>query len=566
MLSYILKSFTNLFYGNNDDFDVNLQDFLVYSKTDNNGVALATTNNIFLDLFINMTRDYSYDELSKNMHLCMKKDPYKTIAIIFNCRDRKNGKKEKKISNYAIKWLKNNNWIKTYEGNIYNYINKYGCWKDILTKKYIDIDGIEIKLIAEELIKDKKKLNNGEKVSICAKWAPSENRKYDKRNFITEKIARIIYEKLENNNELTDDISIKYNNKLKEFYRKEYITPLRNKINIIEKKMCNNDWDKIEYEKVPGVASKKFKNAFMKHDKERYDEYLKNVMSGNSKINVTGILPHELVNYYLLNPTLEIDNTIESQWKTILQDMKSTELFNNLISVVDVSGSMFSAKNGSIPAQVAIALGLLISNCTTGSFKNKVITFHHIPTFHEINGETLKEQVESIRNADWGYNTNFESIADLIINYGIDNNLNDSDMPKKLVILSDMQFDEAVKNYNEYNEYNEYSEDNDINNNKLELLYNTFSNNFINNNYVVPKLIYWNLNSDNTKSFPVDSKVENTAIISGFSEQLLKIFMEYDDFNPEIVLNNILQKYINEVYIDSNELVLLSDYNNFPII
>jgi len=557
MLSYILKSFTNLFYGNENNYYLNENDYLIYSKTDNNGIALKTTNNIFLDLFVNIGRDYSYEELSNNMNECMKINPYKTIAIIFNCRDRKNGKKEKKISNDAMKWLKKNYWTKTYEGNIYNYINKYGCWNDILTKKYVDLYDFEIKLIAEQLIKDKKNLELNEPISLCAKWAPSENKKYDKKNNISEKIALKIYTILDNSNELSDEINKKYKfqNKYKEFYRKMYLTPLRNKINIIEKLMCNNEWNKIEYKNVPAIASKKFKNAFMKHDQERYNEYLNNVMSGNTKINVTGILPHELVNYYLTNENAEIDNTIESQWKTILQEMKSSKLFNNLISVVDVSGSMFNAKNGSIPAQVAIALGLLISNCTIGSFKNKVITFHETPEFHEIKGETLKEQVECIRKANWGYNTNFESIADLIINYGKQNILSDSDMPQKLVILSDMQFDEAIKNYN----YNEEIEK-DKNDTKLELLYDTFSQNFINNNYKVPKLIYWNLNSDNTQSFPVDSKIENTAIISGFSEQLLKIFMEYDDFNPEIVLDKILEKYINEVYVDNQELISLSDY------
>ena len=557
MLSYILKSFTNLFYGNDNNYYLNENDYLIYSKTDNNGIALKTTNNIFLDLFVNIGRDYSYEELSNNMNECMKINPYKTIAIIFNCRDRKNGKKEKKISNDAMKWLKKNYWTKTYEGNIYNYINKYGCWNDILTKKYVDLYDFEIQLIAEQLIKDKKNLELSEPISLCAKWAPSENKKYDKRNNISEKIGLKIYTILDNSNELSDEINKKYKfqNKYKEFYRKMYLTPLRNKINIIEKLMCNNEWNKIKYEKVPAIASKKFKNAFLKHDQERYNEYLNNVMSGNTKINVTGILPHELVNYYLTNENAEIDNTIESQWKTILQEIKSSKLFNNLISVVDVSGSMFNAKNGSIPAQVAIALGLLISNCTIGSFKNKVITFHETPEFHEIKGETLKEQVECIKKANWGYNTNFESIADLIINYGKQNILSDSDMPQKLVILSDMQFDEAIKNY----DYNEEIQK-DKNNTKLELLYDTFSQNFINNNYKVPKLIYWNLNSDNTQSFPVDSKIENTAIISGFSEQLLKIFMEYDDFNPEIVLDKILEKYIKEVYVDNQELISLSDY------
>ena len=240
MFSYILKSFTNLLYGNDNNYYINENDYLIYSKTDNNGIALKTTNNIFLDLFVNIGRDYSYEELSNNMNECMKINPYKTIAIIFNCRDRKNGKKEKKISNDAMKWIKKNYWTKTYEGNIYNYINKYGCWNDILTKKYVDLYDFEIQLIAEQLIKDKKNLELNEPISLCAKWAPSENKKYDKRNNISEKIALKIYSILDNNNELSDEINKKYKfqNKYKEFYRKMYLTPLRNKINIIEKLMC----------------------------------------------------------------------------------------------------------------------------------------------------------------------------------------------------------------------------------------------------------------------------------------------------------------------------------------
>jgi len=362
---------------------------------------------------------------------------------------------------------------------------------------------------------------------------------------------------LNNNHELTFDISNKYTDKFCEFYRKEYLSPLRNKINITEKLMCSNNWNNINYENVPAIASKKYKNCFIKHDSERYTSYLNNVMQGKQKINVTGILPHELVNYYLINSNIETNDTIESQWKTILNNMQKTELFHNLISVVDVSGSMFNAKNGSIPAQVAIALGLLISNCNTGLYKNKIITFDSTPSFHNIEGNTLKEQVECIKNAKWGYNTNFELVADLIISYGKINNLNNNELPQKLIVLSDMQFDESIDNdylstISNQSNYN--------NNNKLELLYNIFCNKFITNNYNPPKLIYWNLNSDNTNSFPVSSKIENTAIISGFSEQLLKIFMEYDDFNPDIVLDKILDKYINDVIVDNDELVLFSNY------
>ena len=149
---------------------------------------------------------------------------------------------------------------------------------------------------------------------------------------------------------------------------------------------------------------------------------------------------------------------------------------------------MFSASNGSIPAQVAIAIGLLICNCSTGLFKNTVITFHSTPSFHKVTGTTLKEQVDSIRSAHWGYNTNFEKIADLIIDYSKNNSLSYTEMPNKLVVLSDMQFDEAVRD--------DYENDK----NKLELLYSTFSKKFEKYNYEVPKIIYWNLNADNVKS------------------------------------------------------------------
>lgn len=539
MFSYLLS----YFFGNKNTVEyktiTSYDDYFIYSKTNNNAIALETTNDIFLDLFTNIVRDYDYNELDNLLYKCMHKDKYKTIAIIFNSRDRIDGKKEKKISNDAYLWMKFNKYEKTYECNIKNYINKYGSWKDVLyfmskiykNRVYSD-DTFESKLFAEKLIEDKINYDNNEPVSLCAKWCPSEKSKYQKKYNIYNKI---LYDTLD----LTDKADIINKN---EYFRKKYLTPLRNKIDIVETKMCKTDWENINYENVPSIASKKYRNAFMKNDEERYLQYLSNVSKGIQKINVTGILPHELVNYYLEDESRELDLTIENQWKTILDDMKNGELFNDLIAVVDVSGSMFGASNGSIPAQVAIALGLLISNCCTGSFKNTVITFHSTPTFHKVTGTTLKEQVESIRNADWGYNTNFEKIADLIIDCGKNNKLENKEMPKKLVVLSDMQFDEAIR------------EDYDSDKTELELLYNTFSNKFTKNNYDVPKMIYWNLNADNSKSFPVNSKVKNTAIISGFSEQLLKIFMTYDEFSPEIILDSILEKYIKEVYVHPDEI------------
>ena len=105
MFSFLLS----YFFGNKNSIDYKtisgFDDYFIYSKTDNNAVALETTNNIFLDLFTNIIRDYDYKELDKLLYKCMKKDPYKTIAIIFNSRDRIDGKKEKKIIMMPFCWL-----------------------------------------------------------------------------------------------------------------------------------------------------------------------------------------------------------------------------------------------------------------------------------------------------------------------------------------------------------------------------------------------------------------------------------------------------------------------------
>jgi hypothetical protein len=43
-------------------------------------------------------------------------------------------------------------------------------------------------------------------------------------------------------------------------------------------------------------------------------------------------------------------------------------------------------------------------------------------------------------------------------------------------------------------------------------------------------------------------------MISGFSEQLLKIFMTYEEFKPELIVEEILAPYLKDIFIDDSEL------------
>jgi hypothetical protein len=557
-----------------------------FTKTENGAIALDTSGNEIVDYFMLYTRTLTKEQNHQFLEKCWAVNPKKTVAIIFNGRDRLKGKKEKTVSNQAMLWLRDNKPY-TYMNNISTYVNKYGRWKDLLYICYENEgDGMidknyELTMFADKLRDDLSDLKISEmvasepanaanaddetvaeepvsepvsepacpkkvkSVSLCAKWAPSENDRNDSRKHFAKKIATILYGR--------DDA------KKMEKYRKEYLAPLRNKINIVEKLMCNNEWDKINYEGVPGVASRRLHKAFSNHDSDRYCDYLAKVRSGDAKINITGILPHELANYYVnLRSTqdeYEENETIELQWRAVVNDVKSSGILGNSLAIIDLSGSMFSASNGSVPAQVAISLGIITSMCCKGLFKNKFITFSDTPELVSLIPDDLyKEYTEkdiepslytcfkSLVDVEFGYNTNFVKSCEMIIKYGKEHNIADTDMPKKLFIFTDMQFDEATVDVVGKEQ------------NGIEVLYKTIVKLFKAADYTAPKFIFWNLNSSHKQSFPVNCKTEGTAMISGFSEQLLKIFMTYDEFKPDLIVEEILAPYLPEIFIDDSEL------------
>lgn len=551
----------------NQDYDDIIYDSNPITKTANGGNAFKSTGNAIVDYFMLFVRDLSIKDSYKHLEKCWKEDPEKTVAIIFNGRDRLNGKKEKKVANEAMLWLRKNKF-ETYMSNINIYIEKYGRWKDLLFISYYlkNVEHkVEMNIIAQKLIDDKINLDNNKAVSLCAKWAPSENDRNDKQRQFAKKIASIIYGSRD-----TYKMSK---------YRKEYLVPLRKQIDIVESKMCNNKWELIKYENIPGVASNKLKKAFIKHDEERYKKYLADVASNVKKINVTGILPHELAGVYIKNLEKfhkgEQCQTTEMQWRAIVENVRKSGNFDNAISIVDVSGSMFNAKNGSIPAQVAVALGIITSLCCKGDFANKIITFSENPQLVNLispnttekarienaadvaanatdsqglsNIPSLYECIKNIIGIDYGLSTDFLKCNELIIDYALKYKVPQDKMPKKLFVFTDMQF-----NYSIARNCDGYYKNNDNNTNSLETVYQSIVKLYEANNYTAPKFIFWNLNSDSNEVFPVNCDTEGTAIVSGFSEQLLKIFMNYDEFKPEFIVNEILAPYIKDIIISND--------------
>jgi hypothetical protein len=284
-------------------------------------------------------------------------------------------------------------------------------------------------------------------------------------------------------------------------YRKA-LSALRAKIDVIETKMSSKNWKAINYSKVPSKASLRYRTAFHKKDGERYTAFLESAVKGEVKINSAALYPYELVEKYL-NPvygfddhsTAGLDMTVEAQWKQ-LPNYADTDV--NSLVVCDVSGSMMGGKPS--PCSVAISLAIYLAERNKGAFKDHFITFSSSPKLEAIKGNTLYEKVRNLSHADWGMSTNLQSAFNLILSVAMRNKLAQSELPKKLFIVSDMEFNQACGGSTNY----------EVARAKFQAA-----------GYELPEVVFWNVRSRNNQT-PVTKDEQGTFLVSGCSPSIFK--------------------------------------------
>lgn len=480
------------------------------TTTENSELAFDGFSNKCLTLFSTINRDTNINELYHKFIEAWNENPQLCIKILLNFRDIREGKGEKKISFIMLSIIKIQNF-KVYEKIIDNIIG-VGCWKDLLqiTEITPDISNkIEIKKFSDQLLIDKKSNNP----SLCAKWAPSEGSHYD--NF-SKKLCRIM----------------KMNPKE---YRK-LLSLLRNKIKIIETNLSQQLYNNINFEHIPSKSHIIYKNAFERNCNSKgivnnsrdimvdnYKNYLNSLNNKEKKVNIKGLMPHEIIKKLNNNN----DNTLlENQWNAIVEDTKKSKLFNNALCIVDVSGSMFSGKPMAV--HVAVALGLLISECCEGYFNNKIISFSEYPKLISINKEDkLCNKYQNLLGINWGFNTDINKVFELILDSGKLHNIKKENMPDKLYIFTDMQFDEVIGKSNPFDKTFEH-----------------FKKLFNDNNYDLPNIICWNLRS--VSAVPFELNDQGVTILSGFSTAILKSVLKENDFKnltPMSIMKNTIEHY-----------------------
>ncbi len=464
------------------------------SVTTNGAIAYATAGKKLLDFNFGVSamRNMTPREIKENYTKVFFEDKLTAIEYLFYLGDIREGLGERKSFRAGLSYLAEKQ--PKIAKKIIELIPFYNRWDSVLVM--LDDEKTRktaVKILKAQLKEDKANMKNGKPISLCAKWMPSINAS----SKITVERAKLICKEFEWSEEK---------------YRKT-LSKLRKYLDVVEVKMSAKRWDEIDYESIPSKANLIYNDAFLRNDEERRREYLSSLKKGEKKINASVLNPHEICMRCRHNRGRE-DETLEALWKA-LPDLT----VENTLVIRDGSGSMTwrSFEGGGTPLDVATALAIYMSEHNTGDWKDKYITFSSNPKIVDLSGcDTLAEKVElSLLEADCS-NTNIYRTMKLILDTAKKNNTPIEDMPKMIVICSDMQFDGHRHNFN-------------------KSLFDEIAQEFKDAGYKLPKICFWNLSGHLNGTIPMQENEMGLILCSGFSVQILKMFMN-NKVNPYEVL------------------------------
>ncbi|XP_024541261.1 uncharacterized protein LOC9656280 [Selaginella moellendorffii] len=392
------------------------------------------------------------------------------------------------------------------------------------------------RVFAEALAKDMEALRSDKekaRLSLAAKWCPSLDSSYDKQTLLCEAIARLLFPK-DSSPELAELEQPHYAYRIRDKLRKEVLVPLRKALELPEVFMSAQRWDELPYNRVASVAMKNYTEIFMKHDEARFKQFLSDVEAGKKKIAAGALLPHDI----LRDAVEEHRETAELQWRAMVDELRQKGSLQNAVSICDVSGSMYGT-----PLEVAIALGLLTAELSDEPWKGRLITFSNEPAFHEITGKTLAEKYQFTARMPLDMNTDFQKVFDRILERAREFNVPPEKMVKRLFVYSDMEFDEArggPANNPSPNWWGGSSPSPPAASEGWLTDYELIKQKFKAAGYdEPPQIVFWNLRDSD--SIPVTKDEPGVALVSGFSKNILKMFLNYDGrVNPMIMLHNAI--------------------------
>ena len=426
------------------------------TETLNGAKAYKSTKNAVLDLFSSWggMRGKDIIPLLRN---AIDDDLHLTLRCMLWGRDIRGGAGERELFRNSLLHVAACGFPTLYK--LLPIIPEVGRWDDLLI-----LHNTQYWTAVVELVNQALKEGNG----LCAKWMPRKGP---------------VAEALRNGLGMSP---------------KQYRKTLVNLTKVVETQMCANKWTEINYSHVPSKAAQIYKNAFKRHDEKGYKTYLEGLIKGTTKVNAGAVFPYEIIRQQSM-PQL-----MEAQWKAQPDYVPEGISF---LPIIDCSGSMgwMGDKQGPVqPLEVAISLGLYLSERNKSIFKDMFVTFSEDPQFQYVKGN-LQDRMKQMSTSKWGMSTNIQAVFDKLLTLAVKNNVKQEDMPTHMIIVSDMQFDHCCHN----------------NNNQKQIM-----RQFEKAGYKAPILVFWNVNDHGNK--PVTEQRENTVLVSGFSPSIMKTLLKAD--------------------------------------
>uniref|UniRef100_J3MYV3 Uncharacterized protein n=1 Tax=Oryza brachyantha TaxID=4533 RepID=J3MYV3_ORYBR len=362
---------------------------------------------------------------------------------------------------------------------------------------------------ADLLKSDVEHMRAGEnaKIGLAAKWCPSLRSSYDRATLLCEAIARRIFPR-ESSQEYMNISDKHYAYRVRDRLRREVLVPLRKALELPEVYMTACRWEQLRYARVASLAMRQYKGAFEKHDRSGVDGFLDEVRTGHARVPVDAAMPHELVAAALKG---EQDESAELQWRRMVSTLAAGGRLSNCIAVCGLSSGGDVAKP---PGAAAIALGLLISELSQDPWKGRVITFDTTQQLHQVCGTTLVEKLRSLAKLR-AHKSRLDLPAvfdrNRILTVAIAGGLPKDMMVRRVFVLSDMELDDggcggAWRSQDELN---------------------AIRSKFEANGFSAPEVVFWNVGAP-ASSTPVVAAQENAAMVSGYSKNLVRLFLEWD--------------------------------------
>ena len=425
-----------------------------------------------------------------------KVDPLFATKIVFYARDIRGGLGERQTFRTLLTYMAKAH-PETLRRNL-DLIGVYGRYDDLYCLIGTPLEDEMWAAMKNQFEEDRRNLAEGNAVSLLAKWiktADASSEKTRKLGILTaKKLGYSVYE------------------------FKRLVRAMRRRIGIVETLMSAGRWDEIRYSAVPSRAMMIYRNAFRKHDEDRFNTFIHKAVNGEETIHSDTLYPYDIVEKIInLNDKLwgewaiTEDPALEAQWRQL---PNYVEPGTNALVIADTSGSMFGR-----PLATSVGLAVYFAERNSGPYHNMFMSFSGTSRTHLLKGETLAQKIASIDMHDWQMNTNLEVAFQRVLVVAVMNHVAPEEMPKSLIVISDMEIDNCG--------------------NRNWTFYDKMVQKYLEYGYQIPNIIFWNVASRHD-IFHADKTRKGVQLASGQSAAVFRQVMQCVGLNPVEAMEKII--------------------------